>query len=286
MSKEIDYTLTRKIPGGEQGDLSDAKHSREIYLDHFSFDGAEEMHKYSKDERVYEYLETSPHSSLEETRQYIGAQLERAGDGKVNLTGKIWFIRRVRDDRMVGSVALMELDKKRLSVCWGFAVDPEFWGEGYIYEVQEIIKDYVFNELGLNRLWSVTYITNERAKKTVLAGGFQEEGVLREYYRNEAGDFIDAWIYGMVKSDFHKQEAVSKVELSVDTDELVCFIGETLQCNTLVLGSKMADIPTWDSLNHVTLMLALEEKFKIKFSPLQIAKCTSVESIYDTICAK
>ncbi|MBH65580.1 MAG: hypothetical protein CL784_03585 [Chloroflexi bacterium] len=286
MSEEIDYILTKKTPGGAKIDIGRTQDSRKIYLAHFSVAGATEMYKYSKDERVYEYMESSAHSSLEETTQYIESRLARTGNGLAKANGKYWFIRRIEDDRMLGSVALTDLDRKRLSVCWGFALDPEFWGEGYIYEVQEIIKDYVFNELGLNRLWSVTYITNERTKQTVLAGGFQSEGVLREYYRDEKGHFIDAWLYGMLKTDFYNQQPEKKNVHQVDEDDLIRFIGDILHYDTLDRNSTIADIPTWDSLNHVTLMVALEEKYRIKLSPLEIAKCTSVCSIYSTISSK
>lgn len=116
--------------------------------------------------------------------------------------------------------------------------------------------------------------------------GFKEEGVLREYYRDETGHFIDAWAYGMLESDFRNQEAESKLDRQVDTDELVCFIGEILRWDSLDRASKMADVPTWDSLSHVTLMVALEEEFKIKLRPYQIAECTSVEAINNIICSK
>jgi citrate synthase len=42
---------------------------------------------------------------------------------------------------------------------------------------------------------------------------------------------------------------------------------------------KFNDIREWDSLNHVNLMLALEERYGIEITEDSIIKCTSVEGI-------
>ena len=42
-----------------------------ICFQRLSMDGLEEMHKYSKDKRLYEFLEYKPFKNLNDTRNYI-----------------------------------------------------------------------------------------------------------------------------------------------------------------------------------------------------------------------
>ena len=48
---------------------------------------------------------------------------------------------------------------------------------------------------------------------------------------------------------------------------------------SVTLASSAENIPTWDSLKHMNLVLALEQTFDIHFSEEQIVELTRVESI-------
>lgn len=47
--------------------------------------------------------------------------------------------------------------------------------------------------------------------------------------------------------------------------------------------SSPEDIDTWDSLNQINLVLALEEEFDVKFTDEQIVKMLSVRSVIETL---
>ena len=47
--------------------------------------------------------------------------------------------------------------------------------------------------------------------------------------------------------------------------------------------SSPKDIDTWDSLNQINLVLALEEEFGVKFTDDQIVEMLSVLSIIETL---
>lgn len=44
--------------------------------------------------------------------------------------------------------------------------------------------------------------------------------------------------------------------------------------------------PAWDSINHLNLILALEQRFGISFDPEQIPAVTSVQALADAVAAK
>lgn len=49
--------------------------------------------------------------------------------------------------------------------------------------------------------------------------------------------------------------------------------------NHITLNSSPATIESWDSLQHLNLVLALEEELGVQFAPEEIEQLLSVESI-------
>lgn len=44
-------------------------------------------------------------------------------------------------------------------------------------------------------------------------------------------------------------------------------------------GSSRDDVPQWDSLNHVNLVIALEQTFQVQFTPEQVDQMLTLELI-------
>lgn len=53
----------------------------------------------------------------------------------------------------------------------------------------------------------------------------------------------------------------------------------------LMLSPAMAakDVPGWDSFNHLNLILALEERFNVRFSSEEIAAMSNVGDLFTTL---
>ncbi len=58
--------------------------------------------------------------------------------------------------------------------------------------------------------------------------------------------------------------------------------------DSIVLTSQTtaADIPGWDSFNHINLIVACESKFKVKFNTAEIESLHNVGHLVDVIAAK
>jgi len=275
------------IPGGDY-EHAKSQSGRELYLTRISMDGLEEMHEYSKDERLYYYFEYKPQKTLHETEEYLHKLLDRVGDTVLGRTGMYWFVKRIEDRKLVGSICIVDLDYNRQSVAWGYAIDPRYWGQGYILEMQEVLKVYVFEKLCLNRISSVTHINNEATISSVLAAGAKNEGILRQYYKTEEG-FKDAWAYSILAEDyFEDKHHVSglKPGVIISREMIVSIVAEVLQAQDVVNSSMMCTVGKWDSLNHLNIILGIEEKTGYKFSASEIGEATSIEKIYNILSSK
>lgn len=49
---------------------------------------------------------------------------------------------------------------------------------------------------------------------------------------------------------------------------------------TISASTKAADIPKWDSLTHINLIIALEEEFEIQFTSQEVTSMTCVGDLF------
>ena len=249
----------------------------DIYFEHFSMDGLEEMHQYSIDERLYEFFEFDPFKEIGETRTYIEKILHRMSNQSGEKSAMYWFVRRKSDDRLVGSAGLVNLNYARQSIEWGYGTDPAFWGCGYVLQIQEALKKFTFEVLDLNRLHGITMVENERTIQSVLASGMKHEGVLRDFYCQN-GVYHDGWQYGMIAEDYHKSNVVSSSVL-VNMDDIISVISSVLTEEEITDESSMENTFSWDSLNHMAIIIALKEELSIEFKPGEVYVATSIKKI-------
>ncbi len=47
-----------------------------------------------------------------------------------------------------------------------------------------------------------------------------------------------------------------------------------------------ADIPAWDSVNHINLVISVEQKFKLRFNTSEVARMKNVGEFVDAIIKK
>jgi len=244
----------------------------------------EEMHAYSVKERFCEYYEFAAFEDIKETESYMGKLFERMKGDEDSRVTTYWFVRRKSDDRLIGSACLVDLNFSRQSIEWGYGIDPDLWGQGYILKIQEVLKHYVFNTLQLNRIHGVTMVNNLRTIESIIATGMIHEGVAKEHFRKD-GKYIDGWRYGMTRSLYESQKESIKTVLNFsDTlDSVIELVASVFPEEEITKASAMCNTLSWDSLGHMQLIIALKEVLGVELSPSDIAEATSIEAIISII---
>ncbi len=82
-----------------------------------------------------------------------------------------------------------------------FHLDPDFHGEGYGSEAAELVVEYGFADLNLNRIQAEAGAFNDASMGLLESLGFQREGSRRDaaYYR---GDYYDMVLYGLLREEW------------------------------------------------------------------------------------
>ena len=307
--------LDKTVPGGDVHALKGIGMDRNVYLCPFTMEGLEEMHGYSKDSRLYQYFTFPPHVTLSDTEQYMHKLLGRMGSVVSGRTAMYWFIRRISDQKLLGSFGLTDISYEYQSCEWGYGIDPDEWGKGYILEVQEIAKDYVFNELLLNRLHGKTRADNGPTLASIYSAGFEQEGVLRDFYRDHLGRYFDAVVYSLLSDEYRQQRAIvnqsagnqatgnqaaqgvaggvagvvpGAVFDTAKARKLILSVLEITDVQDLGIDSdwSMDEICEWDSYHHIQVISAVQEQTGIRFTPKEIAEATSVKKIVGFVSEK
>ena len=256
----------------------------DVYFERLSMSGLEEMHRYSIDERLYEYFEFAPFETIQETKAYLEKLLKRMSNENGDRSSMYWFVRRKTDGYLIGTAGLTNLNWARSSIEWGYGIDPERWGQGYIMQIQEILKQYIFEVLQLNRLHGMTMAENGRTISSVLLSGMQHEGTLRQFFCKN-GIFHDAWQYGMLSQDYFSAKKTTRLRSRYTLGDVIAVVSSVLE-EEIDEESAMCNAFSWDSLSHMAIMVAISEKMGISLSPAETMCATSVKAIAEMIVKK
>ena len=282
--------LDEVVPGGTRKKVQEAVPARKIFLERISMDGLHEMHEYSKDERLFRHLVSQPSKTKKDTEKYLNKFLEQIGKKVIGRTRMAWFLKKIDTSRIFGTASLLTIDYDYQSVQWGYGIDPQLWGQGYVFEIQNILKKYVFEELCLNRLWGGARIDNQATISTLKVAGMKNEGIQRQNIRDQNGNYYDSWFYSMLAEEYfilNKKNQNKIIKQGLKQGQLEKIIAEVLHYSGVVTDDlEMQDSPLWDSLKQMELIAALEVAYKTRFTVDEIVEMRSVKNIKDIINAR
>ena len=106
-------------------------------------------------------------------------------------------------NKLVGMVDLINIDDNILSTEVGYWLSKDYLGRGIMTKCVEVMIDYSFNTLMLNRFILKAIDTNDRSNNIAKRLGMTKEGVLRKAAKQN-GEFHDVVIYSLLKDEYKK----------------------------------------------------------------------------------
>ena len=251
--------------------------SKLIYFEPISLTGLDEMHKYSINEKFYDFFEFNAFKSKTETEQYLKKLINRTKLIDGDIQAMYWFVRLKEDSKLLGSAALVNINQNRKSAEMGYGIDPNYWGKGYVLLLQNTLINYTFESLGLNRLHGITMVNNERTISSIYAAGFKKEGILRDYFFKD-NRFINGLKYSMLKTDYISSSKIGFTNKEISIKDLTKLVKEELK-EHIDENSSMLNTSNWDSLSHLGIIVKLSNQYEIELNPIEIADATSIKEL-------
>lgn len=159
---------------------------------------AEDMfNNWASDPEVTKFLTWPPHASLEVTR----ATVERWGNSYSDPTFYNWAIELKDEGTVVGNISVVRMNEKVESADIGYCMGTAWWGKGIMAEALKAVIDYLFAEVGLNRVAACHDKNNPNSGRVMDKAGMQVEGILRASGLNQQGICDMVW-HSILRSEW------------------------------------------------------------------------------------
>jgi len=105
------------------------------------------------------------------------------------------------EGRMLGMMALHEIDLDNSSGAFGYRIAPWARGRGIATMALGTVSEWAFGALGLTRLQLIHAVENPASCRVAEKCGFRLEGTTRSSFRYGDGELHDEHIHGRLVSD-------------------------------------------------------------------------------------
>ncbi len=135
---------------------------------------------------------------LEKTKQFISNNIEV----EAKKEGYYFYVKNIETNKLIGYAGIKKIDLK-ISKCELFYfIDEDFEGKGLTSKVVSQMIDFCFNDLKMNKIFICTSKINFASQQIALKNNFQQEGILREEFKNSDGILEDIVYFGLLKLDY------------------------------------------------------------------------------------
>lgn len=167
-----------------------------LFLMEFAKSNAEEIFKMRSDEKVQKYLDRDIHKSVEESAAMIDGMIK----SYINKEAINWIIRKKDTSDVIGYIGYWRMIRHNVRAEIGYAMKPEFWGNGYMSEAFTKVIEFGFKKFCLHSIEANVNPSNASSIKLLEKLGFKREAFFKEdYFYN--GKFLDTAIYSLLETD-------------------------------------------------------------------------------------
>lgn len=123
---------------------------------------------------------------------------------EINTTNNIFFIIEHKEKK-IGYINITNIDYLNEKGEYAIALDPQETGKGIAYKASQLLFNYVFTNLKINKIYLLVFSENERAKKLYEKLGFEQEGYFKkEVFKN--GRFQNVIRMALFRDEWLKNE--------------------------------------------------------------------------------
>ncbi len=173
--------------------------SRRLTLRQFTVDDAQAMYDtWASDADVTKYLFWDVHPNVDATRILLGVWVEQYKmDGCYN-----WAIE--YRGALIGNISVVTTSVRDEYAEIGYCVGRAYWGQGIMTEALARVLRFLFEEVGLHRIYLKHDEQNGASGRVMVKNGMVYEGTLRKQHRRRDGTWADLPLYGILREEWER----------------------------------------------------------------------------------
>ena len=220
-----------------------------LVLRRFTIEDAKDMYRnLCSDSRVNRFLTWELHKSLTDTEELMRTFVERYE----NPARYCWAIVDRATSEVIGTIAAPTVKERTETVEVTYAISYNRWGQGIAAEALKAVINFLFTEVGVNRIEAGHDINNPNSGKVMEKAGMSKEGILRKAGRNNQGIF-DLVMYSILKEDYEKDDSLKIYledgKIKVKGTVNLGYIG-SFKDSQIELEDSLEDIREWDIIEE------------------------------------
>ncbi len=163
-----------------------------ITIRSFTPEDAADLHDILGDEETMKNCE--PPYDFEKTKDFLSSFC-------IARKGAVAAVHR-KTEKVIGYILFNEHEKNVYEMGWIF--NRSFWGQRYAFESCQAVIDYAFRVRKAHKIFAET-IDAVKSVGLMKKLGMRPEGVQQSQTRDNHGDWVDLYLYGLLEEDWRKQ---------------------------------------------------------------------------------
>lgn len=170
-----------------------------LILRKISINDAEQMYKnWASNPNVAKYTTWKAHKNIDETKELLKIWEKQYE----NNTCYRWCIIVKNENKPIGTIDICDSNENLEFAEIGYCIAQDYWKKGITTEAGKRVIEFLFNEIGYNRIQAKYMPQNIASGKVMQKLGMKYEGVQREIVKNNEGNFCDVAVYSILKREF------------------------------------------------------------------------------------
>lgn len=175
--------------------------TKRLVLRQFQIEDAQPMFKnWANDPNVTRFMTWEPHGQIENTIELLKGWVADYAKPSVYL----WVILDKANREPVGSIGVVDSSEKDMWCEVGYCLSQSLWGQGLTTEALRGVIDFLFREVGFNRIQAKHYAENPASGKVMTKSGMQYEGTLRKLMFKLNYGFYDCLVYSILRQTWEE----------------------------------------------------------------------------------
>ncbi|WP_405191665.1 GNAT family N-acetyltransferase [Streptomyces anulatus] len=175
-----------------------SRHSQHLHLRELRPDDAEGVFAIYGDARATEHMSFDPRTRKDVQAIVARSIASAAADPRQEYA---LAVANTDDERLIGFGRLALDPHQPRAATFGFALNPDTWGNGFGTETVRLLLVCAFEDLDLHRVWGARSPLNTASARTMERAGFTEEGYIREHVQR-GGQWSDSVTHSILDHEY------------------------------------------------------------------------------------
>ena len=174
--------------------------TRRLILRSIQLSDAPDMFEYARTNDVGPVAGWEPHPDINHTMMIINMFKMSASK-----TGLGVFAICLKDSgKMIGTIELFN-HYHHFKAELGYALNQNYWGNGYVAEAAKAVLKWGFEELELKRIEVNLFVDNYQSERICQKCGMRYEGIKKKGYQRYDGKIFDEKVYSITDDEYFKK---------------------------------------------------------------------------------